>query len=448
MPSTFRSLMVAVTASVGLHGLILLLAAWFIAVLPALSHIVPLPPPDPPEALPEPPTQEIAIAIIPEVVPPKPEEKPKPEPEPEKPEPPDKKDVLAATPRPNGQRQFILPKENLPEQDPSRRNPAFFSSRNMRAASTAEPDPDGDPNLVSQEGYDLPMLSLNAIDFRDGLEDSTQLREARTDTVGPESPPEAPAPTTPPDVIADRPPEPAAPPEPASTAATPAPPPMPAPAAAPSETPAARDTEPAEVTANPDAPAPPRPPSPPPAPVIRDTPPEPEVRRAEIADRPPSPRRPREPAKPAPPPSLPAPQRRDPVNLSGKARVEQVRTKSRGAIAERGPEASVDAEATPEGRYAKIIHDRVGLVWNRKMATIRGLTGVGTVEVEFDIDTQGRISNVQLVDPGKANPILEDVCLSSIIAAKLPPPPEEMLDQMRDPLVGGRIRRRFTFHRL
>ena len=445
MPSSFRSFMVAVTASAGLHGLFLLLAAWFIAVLPAVSRIMPMPLPEPPEPPPEPPVQEIAIAIIPEVAPPKPEEKPKPEPE--KPEPPDKKDALASTQRPNGQRQFILPKENLPEQDPSRRNPAFFSSRNMRAASTAAPDPDGDPNRVSQEGYDLPMLSLNAIDFRDGLEDSTQPREARTDTVGPESPPEAPAPTTPPDVIADRPPESTTPAEPAATAAA-TPPAPPSPPAPPAESAAAREMEPAELTANPDAPAPPRQETPPPAPTIRDTPPEPEVRRAEIADRPPSPRRPREPAKPAPPPSLPAPQRRDPVNLSGKARVEQVRTKSRGAIAERGPEASVDAEATPEGRYAKIIHDRVGLVWNRKMSTIRGLTGVGTVEVEFDIDTQGRISNVQLVDPGKANPILEDVCLSSIIAAKLPPPPQEMLDEMRDPLVGGRIRRRFTFHRL
>jgi TonB family protein len=135
-------------------------------------------------------------------------------------------------------------------------------------------------------------------------------------------------------------------------------------------------------------------------------------------------------------------------DLTGKARVEEVKTRSRGGNTNLGNQASVDAEATPEGRYAKTIHEKVGLVWNRKMATIRGLTGVGTVEVEFDIDAEGRISNVQLVDPGKANPILEDVCLSAIIAAKLPPPPQELIDELRDPITGGRMRRRFTFHRL
>ena len=80
----------------------------------------------------------------------------------------------------------------------------------------------------------------------------------------------------------------------------------------------------------------------------------------------------------------------------------------------------MDAQDTPEGRFLSTMHQRIGLLWNARLSTVRGIAGTGSVEVEFDIDIKGRISNVKLVDPGKANPVLEDVCLSSIIKAKLP----------------------------
>lgn len=397
--------------------MIVLLAAWFLAVLPVIERMLPedVEREEVKEVVEKENVEEVAIELVPVEEEEKREEEKVAE---------EKRGAVAA------KKQFVLPNGAVAERDPSRKNPAFISSQNMRAASTAEADPDADPNLISQEGYDLPMLSLNAVDFKDGVEDSTSEMEARASETAVEAvPPDQVVEKTPPDVIADRPPEvqrPVAMP-PVEAAGV-----------------ARADVREEERTNNPAAPSPERREE-----VkevkVRERPPEVKVKELEPGERPPGPKVKPKAVKPA---ALPVPKERDPLNLSGKPRVEEVRTKSRGGVTERGDQGSVDAEATPEGRYAKVIHERVGLVWNRKMSTIRGLTGVGTVEVEFEIDPEGRISGVQLVDPGKANPILEDVCLSAIMAAKLPPPPQELIEEMREPLTGGKMRRRFTFHRL
>lgn len=398
--------------------MVVLLVAWFLAVLPSIERMLPevVEREEEKEVVVEKDlVEEVAIELVP-VDEEKREEEEKVEEE--------KRGAVAA------KKQFVLPNGAVAERDPLRRNPAFISSQNMRAASTAEADPDGDPNLISQEGYDLPMLSLNAVDFKDGVEDSTSEMEARASERAEEAvPPDQVVEKTPADVIADRPPE---------VQRPVAMPPVEAAGVVRAE---AREEE---RTNNPAAPMAERREEVKVA-EVRERPPEPRMKELTPEERSPGPKVKPKVAKRA---ALPVPKPRDPLNLSGKPRVEEVRTKSRGGVVERGDQGSVDAEATPEGRYAKVIHERVGLVWNRKMSTIRGLTGVGTVEVEFEIDPEGKISGVQLVDPGKANPILEDVCLSAIMAAKLPPPPQELIEEMRDPLTGGKMRRRFTFHRL
>jgi hypothetical protein len=133
---------------------------------------------------------------------------------------------------------------------------------------------------------------------------------------------------------------------------------------------------------------------------------------------------------------------------ASKTSVSSVKSKSLGAIALRAGEASEDSKDTPEGRYRSIIHERVGTLWNSKLAGVRGLAGAGVVEVEYDIDMKGAVSGVKLVDPGKANAVLEDVCLTAIIKVKLPPPPGEMLRELRDPLSSGKLHCTFTFYRL
>jgi hypothetical protein len=106
-----------------------LLVAWFLAVLPVIERMLP-------EVVEREEVKEIEelkdaveeVAI--ELVPVKEEEEPKREEEEKLEE--KKRGAVAA------KKQFVLPNGAVAERDPSRKNPAFISSQNMRAASTAE----------------------------------------------------------------------------------------------------------------------------------------------------------------------------------------------------------------------------------------------------------------------------------------------------------------------
>ena len=98
-----------------------------------------------------------------------------------------------------------------------------------------------------------------------------------------------------------------------------------------------------------------------------------------------------------------------------KPSLNSLKSKSTGGVALRADEASEDAKGTAEGRYHNLIKERVGALWSAKLAGVHGLAGNGVVEVEYDIDAKGAVSGVKLVDGGKANAVLEDVCLTAII---------------------------------
>jgi hypothetical protein len=193
-----RTVIRAAAASAGLHGMVVLLVAWFLAVLPSIERMLPevVREEEKEEVVEKETVEEVAIELVPV------EEEEKREEEKEEKVEEEKRRAVAA------KKQFVLPNGAVAERDPLRKNPAFISSQNMRAASTGEADPDGDPNRISQEGYDLPMLSLNAVDFKDGVEDSTSEMEARASETAEEAvPPDQVVERTPADVIADRPPE-------------------------------------------------------------------------------------------------------------------------------------------------------------------------------------------------------------------------------------------------
>lgn len=389
-------------ASLGLHGLLLLFAAWLITVLPVLRRAAIIARPDtvekaedetdPAASLPD-----VEVAFLPSVLPPL--EKLKPE------------AVAAALPPPQSGKRVVLSRPGQPPLTPTNADTPFISSQNMRAASTTAPVLGADPNMISQEGFDLPAFSLTAADF-------AEAGAGKEATVLPDNP------------------------VPASTPATSLTNPL---------RPAERPDEPPLQAA--DAQRPPEPNIVKTSDPLLPAPPEKAIQQPAMRERTPEalPLAKADPAPPRPqsreiPPSDPVSS--TPANPAKRASVSSVKTKSMGAIEVRGTESSVDAKDTPEGRYASIVHERVGLIWNRKLTAVRGLAGLGTVEVEFEIDVNGRVSNVSLVDAGKANPVLEDVCVSAIVAAKLPPPPPEMQPEMRDPISGGRLRRKFTFHRL
>jgi len=155
--------------------------------------------------------------------------------------------------------------------------------------------------------------------------------------------------------------------------------------------------------------------------------------------------------KPRPKPPIRPPA--DPVQPSNsksgaKPVVSSVKSKVEGSLSVNGKDSSVDAKDTPEGRFYSAMHESIGLIWNTRLASVHGLSGSGVVEVEFDIDINGRVSNVKLVDPGKANPVLEDVCLTSVIKAKIPPLPASLKREIQDPISGGKLHQKINFYKI
>lgn len=291
--------------------------------------------------------------------------------------------------------------DDAPEQQPS--GPAAFqSSRNLRAASEAAPAGPDAPPLPAIDGDDKPVFDLRNRDFRDGAVERTAAAAAAPPA--PAAPAPSPAVESPPD-----------PPrrEPVSAQAGNAPP---------------QDgsrPDPSEESRPQDA-----------EPVFQDdlspsivSLPQPElIRPAEV------------PRRRAPPPR--AAEAEDDASAY---RPQTRKALSRGKITNRGAEASVDAVATPEGRYGKTIYDIIGRNWHRKVHSLGGLVSAGLVEVDFEIDLSGRISNVRLANPGEANPVMQDCALSAVLNAKLPPPPKELVAAMRDRITGGRIPQRISF---
>ena len=401
MTASVRTVGYTLAASLGLHGLLLLLAAWLISVRPVWERerktvsILPA----------------LALAVLDEASEPEPQEVEvnflSLAPEPEK-----LAQQSPLAPPPVSQRSggmTVRPREDQPALDPFNKDTPFISHQNMRAAATSAPLPGADPSLINQDGHEGVGLSLTTTDFSPGSEAQPASAPRPPDPAAPQ--PDSPDPVT---SAESQPPPPAQnerPPEPDAVVKTDDPL-APAPATKPAESLTMRETAPESLTLTKTAHAPARPKSPP--------------------------ARPREPVN----------TKLNPGQVSRSPVLSSVKNKSAGAMAIRGDKASLDARDTPEGRYNNAVYEQVGLLWNSRLATVRGLAGLGTVEVEFEIDPRGRISNVLLVDPGKANPVLEDVCLTSIIKAKLPPPPAEVLRELSDPLSGGKLRRKFTFHRL
>ena len=305
-------------------------------------------------------------------------------------------------------RLMINSPDDQPDDPPTDPATRFISSTNLKAASGEAASPDGIPGLATQQGLDKPFLDLRDSEFRDGEQ------------------------------TANRPPEPKdsspAPSEVSPTRKT---------ASVPQEKHPAAE---AESNSSP--------PTPPEAPTL----PEQSLPDASLPERSetsaPAFRDHASPTLiPAPDPSVPkfrqsAPPRplsRIPDRLPGNSYQPGTRrSKQLGTISNKGP-ASVDAVATEEGRFGKLIRTAIEKGWRRRMLSLASLANPGLVEVEFEVDPKGRISNVKLANPGEANPVMQDCALSAVIEAKLPPPPPELFGELQDNLTGGRMRCSFSF---
>lgn len=334
--------------------------------------------------------QEVQVTFVPQ------EEMPRRNPKVLKPTTVEEKEEKQPGPSSPPRQVFILAREDQPVISPLAGDSPFISSRDMRAASNSAPDANADPRIPNQEGAEMPGLSLfNRMAMSGSITPQPRPAPAPEPVRQPPTPPEPPEPKK-----DERPPDPSA------TVQTEDP-----------NSPAAQKT-----------------------PALRERPPDP-IAMNQVPPRPP--------ARTSPaPPQVPVEQSTKGLTNGPKPVVSNVKTRTRGGLAITGGDSSVDAKDTPEGRYLAACHERIGLIWNSRLAMNSGIAGTGSVEVEFEIDISGRVSNVKLTSPGSANPVFEDICLTSVIKAKLPALPPSMKRQLEDPLTGGKLHRKVSFHRL
>jgi outer membrane biosynthesis protein TonB len=99
-------------------------------------------------------------------------------------------------------------------------------------------------------------------------------------------------------------------------------------------------------------------------------------------------------------------------------------TRLAGSITNRGTSA-VNAIGTPLGRYQKILFDSVGSRWYAYVEEKADLVKLGTTRVSFAVDRSGQVKNLKVIN-NDSNEAFANVCLQSILDAKLPPIPEDV----------------------
>jgi outer membrane biosynthesis protein TonB len=124
---------------------------------------------------------------------------------------------------------------------------------------------------------------------------------------------------------------------------------------------------------------------------------------------------------PTPPPQS-TPNRPQQPKSSYRALKEQTRLS--GAITNRG-KPSVNAVATPLGKYRKQLYDAVGSRWYFYVGKDRDLINIGTASLVFSVDRSGRVRNLKVVE-NTSNESFANVCLQSVLEVKLPPMSEDV----------------------
>jgi TonB family protein len=101
-----------------------------------------------------------------------------------------------------------------------------------------------------------------------------------------------------------------------------------------------------------------------------------------------------------------------------------------GNISNRG-RSSVAAEATPLGRYRKGVSDAIGSRWYYYVDERMGILSIGTVDVSFKVTASGKVSGLHVVS-SNGNESLTDCSLRSIMDAKLPPIPPDVVRTLQN----------------
>lgn len=139
--------------------------------------------------------------------------------------------------------------------------------------------------------------------------------------------------------------------------------------------------------------------------------------------------------KPAPPVPQTQPRPAQPPGYQPQTRV----TRIRGNISNRG-RASVDAVATPLGRYKKMLSDAIGSRWYYYVNNQMGLLSVGTVELRFIVTPDGKAQKVQ-VTRNSSNESFAACSVQAVMDAEIPPIPADLVPMLDN----GRIEIEYSF---
>jgi hypothetical protein len=107
-----------------------------------------------------------------------------------------------------------------------------------------------------------------------------------------------------------------------------------------------------------------------------------------------------------------------------------------GRISSRG-RAAVDAANTPLGRYMRSVTGAIEKLWHRKRLLNADFVTYGSIRLKFMVNQRGEVEELRIVNPDKANPVMQDFTLNAVLEAKIPKMPSDIvsiLDHERLPV--------------
>jgi len=113
---------------------------------------------------------------------------------------------------------------------------------------------------------------------------------------------------------------------------------------------------------------------------------------------------------------------------------ERHRNKMKGALSNIGRNASMDAEATPLGKYKKLVSRAIERRWHELRLQNESFISYGSLKIRFDVTQDGRVRSLRVVHED-ANAVMTDFSLQAVSSADIPPMPEEIINLLgREPL--------------
>ncbi|SHJ25159.1 hypothetical protein SAMN02745181_1556 [Rubritalea squalenifaciens DSM 18772] len=116
-------------------------------------------------------------------------------------------------------------------------------------------------------------------------------------------------------------------------------------------------------------------------------------------------------------------------------RANTTATQSLGSIRRKGSQASLNVKSTPTGRYMKKVSDSVAKEWYRRCGERADLLLPGSLTMYWFVKEDGTITPPQIKNQVAGGEIQKGITIQSINAAKIPPMPQAVKDELNgDPL--------------